>query len=104
MQQQAQITDEWHESFDNSPDEEWVNKQSWRKVYEADERTADRVKSCLYPLSPTQDISGDPWHNKYEANLRAALQIQIIPELGRNELAVVFEVARLLALFPIEYE
>lgn len=87
----------------NDQPNRWYYEQLWRVPFPPDPDRARRVRQALVELKlyPRYDLSQNPNLGAMEANYRAALP-DIIAELDRSDLAVVLEVARLLALTPRE--
>jgi len=80
----------------------WASEQMWRKAFSCDTANkVDRARASLAGLYfyPSGTISNNPDFDGEEANHRYALH-QIIDELNRNDLRAVFELCRLMVLFP----
>lgn len=79
----------------------WYYQQMWRRTDSNDAANAGHLRTDLYHLGlyPTGDLSPDPGQRTGHANKRAALH-QITEELNTTDLTALFNVARLLLLFP----
>ena len=79
----------------------WYHRQLWREPFPSDEAWATQLRQALVDLRlhPRRDLAQNPNLATMEANHRAALP-EILAELDRTDLAIVLQIARLLAVVP----
>jgi hypothetical protein len=78
------------------------NLNNWRTIWPEEEGKVKRVRAILSGVmcvGPGQDVSQDEGHNYAEMRARAELTL-ILPELCRNDLLLIRNLARLLATHP----
>lgn len=84
---------------------EWLQQKCWRRENGDEAERGHQARRALVELAlyPTGLLELDSAFAVMEANQRAAL-VEIVAELGRTDLAALYDLARLLALAPRDDE